>query len=334
MGSNVAVLGSGSWGAALAIHLARVGHRVALWGRSKEVLERVAHERRHGAHPGVELSAGVHITTDLDAACRSVDAAIFACPSHAMRVVATAAAAVLTETTALVSTAKGIEQHGHRRMSTVLGEVFGVGSDHRIVALSGPSFAREVALAMPTALTAASVDANAAERVQQLFAGPTLRVYTSDDVVGVEVGGAVKNVIAVAAGVSDGLGFGHNTRAALVSRGLAEIARLAVSLGADRQTIYGLSGLGDLVLTCTGDLSRNRTVGLRLGRGESLETIIGSMSEVAEGVRNTAAVRDLARTTAVEMPITEQMYEVLYEKKEPRQAVVELMTRRPKQEIE
>jgi len=203
-----------------------------------------------------------------------------------------------------------------------------------IAALSGPSFAKEVGLGMPTALTAASGRPDVAAAAQQLFTGPTLRVYTSEDVVGVEIGGAVKNVIAVAAGVSDGLGFGHNTRAALISRGLVEITRLAVCLGADRQTLYGLSGLGDLVLTCTGDMSRNRTVGLRLGRGETLDAILGSMSEVAEGVRNTRVVRELATSVNVEMPITEQMDALLYDGKDPRTAVVELMTRRPKQEAD
>jgi len=173
-----------------------------------------------------------------------------------------------------------------------------------------------------------------ADEVQRVFTGQTFRVYTSTDVVGVEVGGAVKNVIAVAAGVSDGLGFGHNSRAALITRGLAEITRLAIQLGADRQTLSGLSGLGDLVLTCTGDLSRNRTVGLRLGRGECLDEIVASMKEVAEGVRNTRSVRDLAQSVAVEMPITEQMYQLLYEAKPPRQVVIDLMTRGLKRETD
>ena len=333
MGSTVAVLGSGSWGTALAIHLARLGNRVQLWGRSADVVARAAGERRHTAHPGVELPPGLVASTDLAEACSGAQSVVFACPSHAMRSVAVAAKPLLRTAGLVVSTAKGIEEDGHRRMSTVLAETVGDQID-TIVVLSGPSFAREVALGMPTALTAAAAEPTAANAVQALFSGPTLRVYTSNDVVGVEVGGSVKNVIAVAAGVSDGLGFGHNTRAALITRGLAEIGRLAVHLGADRQTIYGLSGLGDLVLTCTGDLSRNRTVGLRLGRGESLGAILASMTEVAEGVRNTHAVCELAASVGVEMPITEQMYSVLYEDKEPRQAVVELMTRRPKQEAD
>jgi glycerol-3-phosphate dehydrogenase (NAD(P)+) len=199
--------------------------------------------------------------------------------------------------------------------------------------LSGPSFAREVAQGMPTVVTAAARDLEVAEELQALFNGPTFRVYASTDTVGVEVGGAVKNVVALAAGVSDGLGFGSNARAALITRGLAEISRLAMRLGANRATLAGLSGLGDLVLTCTGDLSRNRQVGLRLGRGEKLKAILASMSEVAEGVRNTVSIRNLARAADVEMPITEQMYLVLYEDKDPSQAVVDLMSRRVKHEL-
>jgi glycerol-3-phosphate dehydrogenase (NAD(P)+) len=204
----------------------------------------------------------------------------------------------------------------------------------RVSVLSGPSFAREVARALPTAVTAAAGHLSVAEELQRLFNGPTFRVYTSSDVVGVEIGGAVKNVIALAAGVSDGLGFGHNTRAALITRGLAEISRLAIRMGANPATLYGLSCLGDLVLTCTGDLSRNRSVGLRLGKGEKLEAIIASMSEVAEGVRNTVSVRSLAHSTGVDMPITEQMYAVLHEGKEPAQAVVDLLARPLKHELD
>jgi glycerol-3-phosphate dehydrogenase (NAD(P)+) len=216
-----------------------------------------------------------------------------------------------------VSAAKGVEQDSRLSMSAVLQQVLGDDHAARVAVLSGPSFAREVALGTPTAVTAAAGTLDVAEAVQRVFTGPTFRVYTSTDVVGVEIGGAVKNVIALAAGVSDGLGFGLNSRAALITRGLAEIARLATRLGADRRTLAGLAGLGDLVLTCTGDQSRNRTVGLRLGRGERLEDIVRSMTEVAEGIRNTRSVRDLARSVGVEMPITEQMYLLLYEGKPP-----------------
>jgi glycerol-3-phosphate dehydrogenase (NAD(P)+) len=232
-----------------------------------------------------------------------------------------------------VTTAKGIERETNLLMSAVLDEVLG-GADARIGVLSGPSFAKEVALGMPTAVTAAAAEQTTAEAVQTLFNGPTLRVYTSTDIVGVQIGAAAKNVVALAAGVSDGMGFGSNTRAALITRGLAEVTRLAVAVGANPQTLAGLSGMGDLVLTCTGDLSRNRQVGLRLGRGESLSEIVASMHEVAEGVHNTRSVMSMATAVGVEMPIAEQMYLVVEEGKDPKTAVVDLMTRRLRSELD
>jgi glycerol-3-phosphate dehydrogenase (NAD(P)+) len=334
MASAVTVLGAGSWGTALAIHLARLGHPVDLWGRSAPLAVRLREAGEHpDCHPGVSFPESLNPTADLAAAVGRAEAVVMSCPSHAMHGLAEQVRPLLNEHALIVSTAKGIEQDTHRTMSAILETVL---PDHqtRVSVLSGPSFAREVARGMPTAVTAAASDLSVAEELQQLFNGPTLRVYTSTDVVGVEIGGAVKNVIALAAGVSDGLGFGHNTRAALITRGLAEISRLAIELGADPRTLYGLSCLGDLVLTCTGDLSRNRSVGLRLGRGEKLQDIIASMSEVAEGVRNTLSVRSLSRSVGVEMPITEQMYDVLYEDKEPAKAVVDLMARRLKPELE
>jgi glycerol-3-phosphate dehydrogenase (NAD(P)+) len=233
----------------------------------------------------------------------------------------------------IVSASKGVEQDTFKTMTEVLAEVF-PGHAELIAVLSGPSFAREVANELPTAVTAAASTLAVAERVQQAFTTPTFRVYTSTDVTGVELGGAVKNVIAVAAGVSDGLELGHSTRAALITRGLVETGRLATRLGADQRTLAGLSGLGDLVVTCTGDLSRNRSVGLRLGRGEPLEAILGGMKMVAEGVRNTRSVRELASSLGIEMPITEQMFMLLYEGKAPRQVVWDLMTRQLKAEVE
>jgi glycerol-3-phosphate dehydrogenase (NAD(P)+) len=335
MGVPVALLGAGSWGTALAIHLGRLGHPVRLWTRDAAAATRLADAREHAsAHPGVRFPDEITPTSDLRAALTDAGAAVLACPSHALRAVAEAARPHLRGDALIASTAKGIEQDTDCTMSVVLEQVLGAAHYDRISVLSGPSFAREVASGMPTAVTAGARTEAVAQQLQQLFNGPTFRVYTSTDVVGVEIGGAVKNVIAVAAGVSDGLGFGTNTRAALITRGLAEISRLAVQLGADRQTLYGLSGLGDLVLTCTGDLSRNRSVGLRLGRGETLSDILASMSEVAEGVRNTRAVHALAARVGVEMPITRQMFEMLYENKSPMQAVVDLMTRRLKREDE
>src|SRR5262245_50171670 len=334
MGSAVTILGCGSWGTALGLHLARLGHEVTMWARSAELAASLTAAGENACHPGIAFPPNLKISADLSGSCRAAEALVFSCPSHAMRVVGEQASTLLSGRPLLISTAKGIEQGTSLTMSAVLEQVLGEEHRRQVGVLSGPSFAREVANGMPTAVTAAASELEVAEAVQRLFNGPTFRVYTATDVVGVEVGGAVKNVIAVAAGVSDGLGFGHNTRAALITRGLGEIGRLAVPLGADRGTLCGLSGLGDLVLTCTGDLSRNRTVGLRLGRGESLKEILASMNEVAEGVRNTRSIRDLAHSMRVEMPITEQMYRLLYEDKPPQEAVVELMTRRLKHEAE
>lgn len=335
MSGRATVLGAGSWGTALAIHLARNGHEVRLWARSTDLAERLIRDREHAAvHPGIGLPETLHPTADLREACIGSEAIVVACASHAVRELAERVREHITGRPVIVSTAKGIEQASQQTMSDVLEAA--LGSDHapNVAALSGPSFAREVAAGMPTAVTSAAHELSVAERVQRLFHSPVFRVYTTTDLVGVEIGGAVKNVIAVAAGVSDGLGFGNSTRAALITRGLAEISRLAIAMGADRQTLYGLSGLGDLALTCTGDLSRNRTVGLRLGRGETLRDILASMKEVAEGVRNTQSVHDLAIARGVEMPISEQMFEVLYQDKQPSAAVVELMSRRSRQEAD
>jgi glycerol-3-phosphate dehydrogenase (NAD(P)+) len=324
----VTVLGSGSWGTALAIQLARAGHDVRLWARNADLAASLGETRQNATYlPGIPLPERVSPTADLGAACAGSEMVVFVCPSAGVRAMATAIREHVGQRPLVVSAAKGVEQDSMLTMSAVLDQVLGDRPGPSAAVLSGPSFAHEVAKGMPTAVTAAARDLEVAERVQRLFTGPTFRVYTSTDVIGVEIGGAVKNVIAVAAGVSDGLGFGTNARAALITRGLAEISRLANRLGADRLTLAGLSGLGDLVLTCTGDLSRNRTVGLRLGRGEQLSSIVAGMKEVAEGVRNTRSVRDLARSVEVEMPITEQMYLLLYENKPPHQVGIDLMTR-------
>jgi glycerol-3-phosphate dehydrogenase (NAD(P)+) len=329
----VAMLGAGSWGTALAIHLARLGHDVRLWARNADLVTEIERDRVHRNHKEVALPATLVATTDLPAACRDADAVVVACPSHAVRSIADTFQSHARPTALVVSTAKGVETDSRMTMSSVLEHVLSPELASRVSVLSGPSFAREVALEMPTAVTAAARSLDVAEELQHLFNGPAFRVYTSVDMVGVEIGGAVKNVIALAAGVSDGLGFGSNTRAALITRGLAEISRLAMRLGAERATLSGLAGLGDLVLTCTGELSRNRQVGLGLGRGKTLKEVLAGMSEVAEGVRNTLSVRELARSVEVDMPITEQMFLVLYEDKPPRQAVVDLMSRRVKHEL-
>jgi glycerol-3-phosphate dehydrogenase (NAD(P)+) len=335
MASVISILGAGSWGTALAVHLARIGHQVSLWARDPAFATALASASENALYlPGVRFPSSLRPTGSLAEACADADMLVFVCPSSAVRALANAVGPLLHGSPLVVSAAKGVEQETHATMSAILGEVLGERHRPRVAVLSGPSFAREVGHGVPTAVTAAARDLTVAEAVQQVFTGQTFRVYTSTDVTGVEIGGAVKNVIAVAAGLSDGLGFGHNSRAALITRGLTEITRLAVQLGGDRQTLSGLSGLGDLVLTCTGDLSRNRTVGLRLGRGERLPDIVASMKEVAEGVRNTRSVRDLASSVGVEMPITEQMYLLLYEDKPPRQVVIDLMTRGLKRETE
>jgi glycerol-3-phosphate dehydrogenase (NAD(P)+) len=328
MPATVGILGAGSWGTALGVHLARLGHEVMLWARNREFATTLARAQENPSYlPGVQFPATLRPTGSLEEVCGTAEMVVFVCPSSALRDLAEAVRPLVRADAVVVSAAKGVEQGTHRTMSAVLDEVLHDAHRARVAVLSGPSFAREVGRGVPTAVTAAARDPEIAGAVQRIFAGQTFRVYTSSDVVGVEIGGAVKNVIAIAAGVSDGLGFGHNSRAALITRGLAEITRLAVQLGGHRQTLAGLAGLGDLVLTCTGDLSRNRTVGLRLGRGERLADIVASMNEVAEGVHNTRTVRDLAKSVDVEMPITEQMYLLLYEDKPPRQVVVDLMTR-------
>jgi glycerol-3-phosphate dehydrogenase (NAD(P)+) len=258
---------------------------------------------------------------------------VAACPSHVMREVMGRAVPHVASDILVASASKGIEADSLKRMTQVLVDVFGIEHSPRIGTLSGPSFAREVAAGMPTAVTIAAPDPHAAEAMQRAFSAPTFRVYRSTDVVGVEVGGAAKNVIAIAAGVCDGLGFGGSTRAALITRGVAEVARLVAKMGGDPRTASGLSGLGDLVLTCTGDLSRNRTVGLRLGRGETLEQILADMKMVAEGVKNSGTVASLAHRAGVEMPITEQIRQLLHEGKPAQQVVGDLLSREIKPEF-
>ena len=330
---GTAVLGAGSWGTALAIQLARAGHAVSLWARDPEHVRKMTESRQNERYlPGFALPAPISPTTDLEAATRAGNK-IVVCgvPSHAARDTMAMAAPYLGADAIVVSATKGIEEGSALRMSEVIRQTTSCGE--RVAVLSGPSFAKEVAAEMPTAVTIAAEREKIAEIAQRAFATPMFRVYASHDVIGAEIGGTVKNVIAIAAGVSDGLGLGHNTRAGLITRGLAEVNRLAVKMGADPLTVTGLAGLGDLVLTCTGELSRNRSVGLRLGKGEKLSEILASMKQVAEGVRNTLVVDDLARSLGIEMPITAQMRCLLFEDKSPREAMVDLMTRQLKQEF-
>ncbi|BCR02934.1 glycerol-3-phosphate dehydrogenase [NAD(P)+] [Desulfuromonas versatilis] len=330
---KIGVIGAGSWGTTLADLLAKKGFPVTLWAYEKDLVERMSATRVNDLFlPDFTLSANLGFTNDLAAAAAGKDLLLLVPPSQVMRRVMQQAAPHVSPQTILVSASKGIENDTLQPMAEVLEDVFGKQIAQRLAFLSGPSFAREVAAGMPTAVAVASGNPVVAEQVQEIFSTDCFRVYRNDDVVGVELGGALKNVIALAAGVADGLGFGHNSRAALITRGLAEITRLGVAMGAKPATFAGLAGMGDLVLTCTGDLSRNRTVGMELGRGKSLEQILGSMNMVAEGVKTTLSAFQLAGKIGVEVPIIEQMYRVLYEAKDPRQAVIDLMQRELKAE--
>jgi glycerol-3-phosphate dehydrogenase (NAD(P)+) len=321
-------MGGGSWGTALAVHLAQ-GHRVALVVRGAARREAIASARENARYlPGVQLPAGVRVECGAEAVA-DAELLVMAVPSEAFRAVARAVAPALAAGTLVVSATKGLELDTLRRMSEVAREELGA---VRLAVLSGPSFALEVARGLPTAVVAAAAEPGAAEAVQRAFAGPAFRVYSSDDLVGVELAGALKNVIAIAAGIVDGLGYGHNTTAALVTRGLAEISRLGAALGGRAETFAGLAGLGDLVLTATGSLSRNRRVGQALGAGRSLDQAVRDTGMVAEGVRTTLAACALAADAGVEMPIAEQMRSVLYEGREPREAIASLMIRALKRE--
>jgi glycerol-3-phosphate dehydrogenase (NAD(P)+) len=332
-GESIAVVGAGSWGTALAVHLSRIGHDVRLWGRDGDIVERIATDRENPSYlAGVRVPDRISATTDMGAALAAARFVVFAVPSHGLRAVAHAASSAISGDAVLVSATKGIEPDSLKRMSEVLAHE--TGGARPIVALSGPTFAVEVARELPTVAVAASADSDALVRVQEQFRGAAFRLYGSDDVAGVEIGGAMKNIIAIAAGVVEGLGLGHKAMAALITRGLAEISRLAAAEGGRRETLAGLSGLGDLVLTCTGDLSRNRHVGVQLGRGQSLKEILSGMRMVAEGVRTTGAALALGDRHGIELPITAQMAAVLDGRTPPRDAVEALMGRRQKHEVD
>ena len=331
---RIGVVGAGSWGTALANLLADNGHPVLMWAYEEEVAKQVEEGRENRTYlEGIELNENLHATTDLAEAVSDRDLVLSVSPSHVTRTVMGQAAPHLAPRTVIVSASKGIENETLQTMSEVLGEALPEANRDKVCFLSGPSFAREVGRRLPTAVTIASSNEEAARYAQETFSSPYFRTYTSEDVVGVEMGGALKNVIAIACGVSDGLGLGHNTRAGIITRGLAEITRLGIKLGANPLTFSGLAGMGDLVLTCTGDLSRNRTVGLRLGKGESLQEILDSMKMVAEGVKTTRSTRDLALRHYVEMPITQQVYAILFEGQAPGDALAALMGRDQKHEL-
>jgi glycerol-3-phosphate dehydrogenase (NAD(P)+) len=331
---QVAVVGAGSWGTALAKLLGEKGHDVVLWGRSPEQLAAISARRENARYlPDVNLPATVSTEPDLAKAVAGCRFVVSVLPSHAVRAVLTLAAPTISEEAVVISASKGIENDTLETMDEVLREVLPAPIGSRLAVLSGPSFARDVAMGLPTAVVMASKDPHTAATAAELFHTGPFRVYTSDDVTGVELGGALKNVMAIAAGILDGMRLGLNSRAALITRGLAEISRLAVCKGANPLTLAGLAGIGDLVLTCTGDLSRNRTVGLRLGEGKPVAEVLAGMKQVAEGVKTTKSAHDLARRLQVDMPITEAVYRVLYENVPTHEATLGLLDRAPKREL-
>ena len=332
---KIAIIGGGSWGTALAIALTRSSsaHRLTLWAHSLDVVEILSARRVNEIYlSGFELPAEVEVTGGLGKALAEADIVLGVMPSAHARELYRAMRTLVGPAAIFVSATKGLEPDSHARISEVISHELGFDSSSRIAILSGPSFALEVAAGQPTAVVLASADAKLAADVQEEFSGPRFRLYTNDDVTGTEIAGAVKNVIAIAAGICTGLDLGTNTVAALVTRGLAEMTRLAVALGGRRETLSGLAGVGDLILTATGELSRNRSVGVELGKGRELNEILGSTRRVAEGVGSAAATLELARRAHVEMPITEQVHAVLTAGRVTRDAIRELMERRLKQE--
>jgi glycerol-3-phosphate dehydrogenase (NAD(P)+) len=324
--NEIAVLGAGAWGTALSVHLARIGHPVRLWAREPEIVEQMRRERVNGTFlPDIALPEGLSPCHAVEEAVAGVDIVLVVTPSHGTRAVLRRAASALNPSAIIVSATKGLEVDTLLRPSEVIAQEVGPG--HPVVVVSGPSFAREVARELPTAVCAASADPEAVGLVQSEFRGRLFRLYASEDVVGVEIGAALKNVIAIAAGVVEGLDLGHNAMAGLITRGLAEISRLAHALGGRRETLAGLAGLGDLVLTCTGDLSRNRQFGIQLGRGRSAADILAGLTTVAEGVKTTGAALALGARVGVELPIAAQMAEVLQGRTDPLSATEALMLR-------
>lgn len=332
---KIGVVGAGSWGTAIANVLAVKGFPIDLWVFEPEVKAQIldAHENKLFL-PGVTLSDNIHATNDLPAVVADKDLLIMVVPSHVMRTTAVGMAAHLKKETIVVSASKGIENETFLTMTGVLKEVLPEVPSEQFAVLSGPSFAREVARDVPTVVTVAAVNLDIATLIQHVFATAYFRVYTNDDLVGVELGGSVKNVIAIAAGIIDGLGLGLNSRAALITRGQTEIRRLGLALGANPRTFTGLAGIGDLILTCTGTLSRNHTVGKKIGEGMKLKEILDEMRMVAEGVKTAKSVYNLSRKIDVEMPITHEIYRILYEDLSPKEAVYRLMTRDLKQELD
>ena len=332
---KLAIIGSGAWGTALAAHAARLNLAVSLWAHEPEVAEQINREGVNQAFlPGVKLPEGLWASVDLGRVLDGQKLVLMVVPSHLMREVAGRAAPALAPDTLVISASKGIEDETSATMVQILEEELQLHSGLELGALSGPSFAREVALGLPTAVTLAMRSRSLAQAVQAFLSAPTFRIYTSLDLIGVELGGALKNVYAIATGICDGFGLGLNARAAMLPRALGEMTRMAVALGANPMTLAGLSGLGDLILTSTGELSRNHQVGFRLGRGEKLADIQAGRRDVAEGVRNARSVHGLAQRYKVEMPMAGEVYRVLYEGKSPRQGLTDLLSRPLKDELD
>jgi len=332
MTQRIAVVGAGSWGTALAIVAARAGHDVTLWSRDADLVKSINEQRVNSRYLTSEsVPDRVIATNAISTALDGASLVLLAAPSHAARNLLIEMSAALDDAAIIVSVSKGIEIETGKRISEIAKDV--LGSSHAFVCLSGPSFAKEVVAGQPTAIVAASKDAAAARAVQQDLSFENLRIYTNTDVIGTELGGSVKNVMAIAAGMTTGLGLGSNSVAALITRGLAEITRLARREGAQIETLMGLAGLGDLVLTCTGSLSRNRFVGEQLGKGIPVDEIAAGMNEVAEGIKTTLAVKQLADRAGLEMPITNEVKSVLYDGKSARDAVAELMSRPLREEV-
>ena len=329
---KIAVLGAGAWGTTLADMLAKNGKETVLWAREPEVVADIRQYRENRVFlPGVTLSEKLKVESDPETAFAGADYFLVVIPSQFIRPALVSFRDILPERPVIVCASKGIELSSLAPMSRVTAEAL-EGKRPRYASLSGPSFAAEVSAEMPTSVSLGCEDHELGRELQEAFSTPFFRVYFTPDFRGVELGGAVKNVIAIAAGIADGLGFGHDARAALITRGLAELSRLGMAMGGQERTFMGLSGMGDLVLTCTGDLSRNRQVGLKLGQGKSLDEIVGEMKAVAEGVKTTQSLHDLARKLGVELPITEQVYKILYEGKNPAKATRDLMSRDLKDE--
>lgn len=330
---RIGVIGAGAWGTALASMLADKGHDVILWAFEPEVVEAINARHENTVFlAGCALPPSLKASGDLATVCSTAELILAVAPSHVTRAVMAQAAPHIPDGVPIVSATKGIENDTLLTISEVLEEVLPVRCHPYLAYLSGPSFAREVANHVPTLVVVASYSERLAREVQKVFHHTYFRVYRSNDVVGVEIGGSLKNVIAIAAGAAEGMGFGHNTRAALITRGLAEMSRMAVQRGANPMTLAGLAGMGDLVLTCTGELSRNRTLGTRLGQGETIDEILADMKAVAEGVRTARSVHDLAQRMGVDMPICEAVYQVIYEGKTAQTALAELMGRELKRE--